>query len=135
MATRDTVVLLGSSLLMDTVEASLQRNRSLDVIRIRADDVNWRSCMNLLSPDLVIFDWGLPCSQALVILRDQPGVPLIGLDAATSSVIALSSREYTPVTSKDLAELIHVESWESTVTRKAGRSGLLLSNWGDSVVQ
>lgn len=110
MQKRDIVVLFGSSLLMDTVEASLAQKRSLDLIRIQADDVDWWRCISVLGPDLVIFDWGLPCSQALYMLRDQPGLPLIGLDATTNSVIALSSRQYSPMNSNDLTKLIHTQS-------------------------
>jgi hypothetical protein len=101
------VVLFGDSLLMDGVEASLSVMPELGVMRIHTTVQDVRECLMSLRPDLVIFDWETPQANHIVsVLRDQPGVTLLGLDVASRKVIAVSSHEFTPLTADDLARVI-----------------------------
>lgn len=113
------VVLLGDSLLMDTIEASLRKERTLSVVRIQSDVKNWQACIEVLCPDLVIFDWGTPRAQiALSLLRDQPGMPLIGIDITTNNVTVLNSRQCTPLAANDLAEVIRLQTFGGQKIRR-----------------
>ena len=95
MEKQRTIVLYGSSVLMDRVEANLSK-QLLGVLRIHtiAKDIEER--LRHLCPDLVIFDLDTPHSQFVIpFLKDQPGTTLLGLDADCGKVIALSSQHYT----------------------------------------
>ena len=107
MEERRLVVLFGDSLLMDTVEANLEDTQELGVMRIHATVPNVGERLKALSPDVVIFDFDAPHLQFIIpFLREQPGVPLLGLDVACSKVVAMSSQHYTTVTANDLTQLI-----------------------------
>lgn len=107
MEDRWTVVLFGNSLLMDTVEASLGDQRQLGVLRVHTTVADVGARLGSLRPDLVIFDLDVPHpSLILSLLKDHPGVPLLGLGVTRSTVVALSSQQYDVLTANDLAEVI-----------------------------
>jgi hypothetical protein len=107
MKERRMVVLLGDSLLMDTVEASLEDNQSLGIARIDTAVTDAGTCLKSLAPDLIIFDFDAPHLQCVICyLRDHPGVPLLGLDVTCNKVIVLSSQQRTTLTADDLAQVI-----------------------------
>jgi len=102
------VVLVGDSLLLDVVEVSLGANPDLGVTRVRAAVPDAEERIRSLSPDLVIFDLTAPqLAFVIPLLREQPGVPLIGLDINTSQVVALSGQPYVTLTANDLVDVIH----------------------------
>lgn len=116
MDDRQVVVLFGDSLLMDGVEASLAEQQELDVIRVDTTINNVGQHLQAIAPDLVIFDLDLPFSSQIVpLLREQPGIPFIGLDAQCSEAIALSSQQYTALSANDLVKVIQIQ----TTTRPA----------------
>ena len=118
MENRWTVVLFGSSLLMDTVEASLGDQRELGVLRIHTTVVDVKERLGSLRPDLVIFDLDVPHPQLILsLLKDHPGVPLLGLGVTRSTVVALSSERYDVLTANDLAEVIHRQIAATTKER------------------
>jgi chemotaxis response regulator CheB len=107
MENRQIVVLFGDSLLIDTVEASLGDNQEWGVVRIHTNVTDVGERLKSLCPDLVIFDWDAPHSEFVVsLLRDQPGIPLLGLDVTCSKVVVLSSRQYIALTAHDLIQVI-----------------------------
>ncbi len=115
MENRRTILLVGDSLLMDTVEASLNGKQELGVMRLHSGVGNMEECIKSLSPDMVIFDWDTSFSQfALSMLRDQPGVPLLGLDVSSSTVIVLSSQQFTPLSVSDLTLVIQMQASRQT---------------------
>jgi hypothetical protein len=127
------VVLLGDSLLMDTVEASLRKKRALGMVRIQGDIDSWQACIEVLCPDLVIFDWGTPGAQiALSLLRNQPGIPLIGIDITTNNVTVLSSCQCTPLAANDLTEVIQLQTF---IGQKIKRRSSVLGNWSLDILQ
>ena len=110
MEERRIVVLFGDSLLMDTVAAGLSDKQELGVMRIYTP-ITDEECLRSLSPDLVIFDLDAPDSGFIVrFLRDQPGVPLLGLDVTSSKVIVISSQQHTTLTADDLAQMIQLQT-------------------------
>jgi hypothetical protein len=92
---------------MDTVEASLGDQRQLGVLRVHTTVPDVGARLGSLRPDLVIFDLDVPHpSLILSLLKDHPGVPLLGLGVTRSTVVALSSQQYDVLTANDLAEVI-----------------------------
>ena len=90
MENRRIVVLVGDSLLLDTVEASLGERREFGVMRIYTTVTNIAERVKSLYPDAIIFDWDTPhLGFVLSFLKDRPGVPLLGLDVTRSKAIAL----------------------------------------------
>jgi hypothetical protein len=111
MGNQRLVVLFGDSLLMDGVEASLAVMPELGVMRIHTTVQDVRECLMSLRPDLVIFDWETSQAQLLVsVLRDQPGVTLLGLDVTSRKVVVVSSHQFTPLTADDLAQVIQKQT-------------------------
>ena len=111
MEHRRIVVLYGDSLLMDTIEASLTDNEELGVKRIHNTVSDVGEQIMALRPDVVIFDWDGTQSEFLIpFMREQPGVPLLGLDITSSQVIVLSSQRYATPTVNDLAKVIHLQT-------------------------
>jgi DNA-binding NarL/FixJ family response regulator len=101
------IVLVGDSLLLDAVEASLADNGDLGVSRIHSTVNHTAERVLSLTPDLVIFDLNAPQLQYLVpLLMDFPDVRLIGLDVNSSKVVALSGQPYTTLTASDLTNVI-----------------------------
>jgi hypothetical protein len=110
MAEQRIVALYGDSLLMDAVEASLEDNQELGVIRIHTTVSNVVECLRSLNPSLIILDMNDPHSRLMVsFLRDLPTVPLLCVDVTSSKVIALACQEYTVLTADDLAQVIHLQ--------------------------
>ena len=110
MKERQIVVLLGDSLLMDSVEASLGENPALGVVRMHTTIADTGECLKALGPDVVIFDVDTSLAELLLsFLRDQPGIPVLGLDISCSHVLALSSQKYTTPTARDLAQVIQMQ--------------------------
>lgn len=111
MEERQLVVLFGDSLLIDTVEASLEDNPNVGMMRIHATVPDIEERLKTLCPDLIILDLNAPDSgQIIPVLWDQPGVPLLCLDITCSKAIVLSSQPYTARTAGDLAHLIEMQT-------------------------
>lgn len=107
MSKQRIVALFGDSLLMDTVEASLETHQELGVIRIHTTVTDAAERLKILCPDLVILDLSDTSAHLVMpFLKDLPGVPLLCLDVTCSRVISLSCQQYTALTSSDLAHLI-----------------------------
>lgn len=111
MDDRRIIVLFGDSLLMDTVEASLGENPELGVMRIHSNVPDIGERLKSIQPHLIIFDWDAPhCQFVLPFLREQSGIPLLGLDVTCSKAIMLCSQEYTILTADELAGLIQTKT-------------------------
>lgn len=105
------VALYGDSLLIDTVEASLQDNHELGIVRIPAAADNVLERIKALCPDLIIVDTQDPDTQFILpFFRDEAGVPLLCLDASCNKVVALSCQHYTAKSGSDLAHLIRLQT-------------------------
>ena len=111
MEDRRIIVLFGDSLLMDTVEASLGENPELGVMRMHTNMPDIGERLKSMQPHLIIFDWDAPhCQFVLPFLREQSGIPLLGLDVTCSKAIMLCSQDYTVLTADQLTELIQAQT-------------------------
>lgn len=101
------VALFGESLFMDMVEAGLRESSEFGVVRIDSSLDDAGVHLQSLHPDLVVLDLNTPQFQsAVVLLRDQPGIPVLCLDANCNQVMTLSSQQHTPATVEDLGGLV-----------------------------
>jgi len=107
---QQTVALYGNSLFIAGVEASLRDRPGLDVVRIDATLPDAGQQLNALCPDVVILDLAVPHSEfAIPLLKKHPGLPMIGLDVTSNTVILLSSQRYTALTANDLTQVIQMQ--------------------------
>ena len=111
MKQRPLVVLLGESLLMDGVAASLAGKEMLGTVQMGSDGKDIQEHLETLQPDLVIFELGTPTSTAILpLLSQQPGIQLMGLDPACSRVIMLNSQQHPTPTMHELYQVVQAET-------------------------
>jgi hypothetical protein len=105
------VILYGNSLFIVGVEASLRHRDGLEVIQIDATLPGAGQRLHALCPDAIIFDLASPDLEfVLPFLREHFGLPLIGLDISSNTVIVLSSQQHMALTADDLAQVIQVQA-------------------------
>jgi hypothetical protein len=112
-----TVVLYGNSLFMAGVEAGLKNRDEIEVIHIDASLPSAVRDLDDLDPTAVIFDLSSPppLRFGLPFIREHLGLPLIGMDVTSNTVLVLSCRQYTALTASDLAQIIRAQVVESKV--------------------
>jgi hypothetical protein len=121
MEKRPLVVLLGDSLLMDGVAVSLAGRPKLRMVRMDPDVTDIGECLESLKPDLIVFELDNPRSPMIFsILREHPGILLIGLDPDSSQAIVLNSQQHITETMNDLAEIVQVETGQMDGAAKGG---------------
>jgi len=100
---------------MDTVEASLGESQEFGVMRIYTTVTDIAARLQSLRPDAVIFDWDAPHAEfVLSMLKQWPGVPLLGLDVTCSKVTALTSEQHLTLTVNDLARVVKTHTADTT---------------------
>jgi len=135
MENRRIVVLVGDSLLMDTVEASLGENQEFGVMRMYTTVTDIAARLQSLNPDAVIFDWDAPhVDFVLTMLKQRPGVPLLGLDVTCSQVTALSSEQHLTLTVNDLARVVRAHT-AGTAGPLEPAPGAVLAKQGQEMLQ
>jgi hypothetical protein len=105
------VVLYGNSVFMAGVEAGLKSRDGIEVILIDASLPNAVQELDVLNPAVVIFDLASPPTLrfGLPFIREHLGLPFIGLDVTSNTVLVLSCQQYTALTVDDLAQVIQVQ--------------------------
>lgn len=109
------IVLLGDSVLMDSVAEYLTARRGPGVLRTACTSIGDQ--FEFLKPDLILFELGQPCSdRVMALLQRRPGLSMIGLDLKSSRVIVLGSYQRLIGNMEDLyqvvqAEMRRQESW------------------------
>ena len=108
MAELQTVVVYGNSLFMAGVEAGLKSRDGLEVIHIDTSLPGAAQRLDVLHPAAIIFDLAAPPSVrfGLPFIKEHLGMPLIGMDVTSSTVLVLSCQQYTALTVDDLAQVI-----------------------------
>jgi hypothetical protein len=101
-----TIALVGDSLLTDSIKAALEAKPHLTVIHLPSSGDGFDQRLPFL-PDLVIVDLrAVQMAPILAYLLRFPGVPILGIEANSNQVIALSSRSFTAECSDDLTRII-----------------------------
>ncbi len=105
------VVLYGNSVFMAGVEAGLKSRDEIEVIHIDASLPDAVQQLDVLNPVAIIFDLASPPSLRLGLpfIREHLGLPFIGLDVTSNTVLVLSCQQYTARTVDDLAQVIQAQ--------------------------
>ena len=105
------VVLYGNSVFMAGVEAGLKSRDEIEVIHVDASLPSAAQELDALNPAVVIFDLSSPPTLkfGLPFIREHLGLPLIGLDVTSNTVLVLSCQQYTALTVDDLAHVIQAQ--------------------------
>ena len=102
-----TVVLIGNSLLMSSIGASLQDCAGLQVLTVDAQVYDAAHRLGALQPDVVLFDLGAAQRDfAMTLWKAQPDLLLIGVDLATNQALVLSGHRTRAYTTEDLLQVI-----------------------------
>ena len=108
MKSRPHIVLLGDSILMDSVADYLAVKRISGVLR--TDCTSICDQFEFLKPDLILFELVQPCSDRVIaLLQQRPGLAIIGLDLNRSQAIVLSGCQHVIGHMEDLYQLVQTE--------------------------
>jgi hypothetical protein len=107
MDNRPHVVLLGNSLLLDGVAVSLMDQQRLRMVRLEAGTSDIREQLGSLEPELIVFELDSPDAHSIIsLLKDRPGILLIGLDLNCSRAIVLNSSQHLTRSMSDLQRVV-----------------------------
>jgi hypothetical protein len=102
------VVLYGSSLFIVGLEASLVAVPGLDIQRVEAQRDDSLDRLRAAAPEVIIVEQGgAPADQAFTLLKEFPGVVLIGLDLESDQLLVLSVHQQASQAVADLVQVIH----------------------------
>ena len=91
MAKEPLIVLLGHSVLIDSVAVGLERQLNLHIFRIDDPGEDIEEHLRSMTPGLVIFELEDTGSSSLLnLLKDQTRISLLGLDRHCSQAIVLN---------------------------------------------
>lgn len=127
MDKRTRVIAYGNTLSMAGIAASLKTETSLEIICIDPQNPTARQTLNELAPQAIIFDRSDPNTALdLALLRQQPGLLLVGVDPSSDDALVLSGQLTRVLSAKELASLVSTQapqpSTEEGITadKKAG---------------
>jgi len=102
------VAVCGSSLTMAGLAASLQANQDLDVVRIPAITAALAQGPGEQAPTVIAFDLAeVTGNLAIALLRERPGLMLIGVDLDSDKLLLLSGHAEQVLSVADLVKVIH----------------------------
>ena len=110
MANLPQVMLLGNSVLMDSVANRLVDVPIIDVVRINTESDEFQDLASALSPDLIIYDYDTKFTNLLhSFLSQHPGTPLLAIDLFCSQVLVIDSKLHPTQSMQELCDLIKRE--------------------------
>ncbi len=102
------IVLLGDSVLMDSVAESLAVRQVPGVLRTACTSIGDQ--FEFLKPDLILFELGRPYSaRVIALLQRRPGLVMIGLDLNSSRAIVLGGYQRVIDNMEDLYQVVQAE--------------------------
>lgn len=102
------VAVHGKSLNMAVIVASLKEDTTLEVLCVDLDSPNARQILEENDLAAIVFDLSDPAHKLDVnVLRNQPGLLLIGVDPGNYEILVLSSRSMQARSMADLVDVIH----------------------------
>ena len=123
MQKRRTVAILGQSLLMAGLGASMRGQEALQVLRVEDGWQDLPARLAALHPDAVIFDLDtVEAGLLLKLLTQCCGLLFVGLGIAGNRAVAFSSYAHTALSAGDLIGLIEREVGRLE-SRSAGAEG------------
>ena len=116
MQKRRWVAVCDNSLNMAGIVASLKADATLEVLCIDLDSPNARQSLDENEITAIVFDLSGPSLHLDVsLLRDRPGLLLIGVDFSSDEMLVLSSQ---PVQALSVADLINVIHQKDSIYKK-----------------
>jgi len=108
MEKRRRVAVYDNSLNMAGIVASLKADSTLEVLCVNLDSPNARQSLDENDLAAIIFDLSdPPLHLDVTLLRDRPGLFLIGVDPSRDEMLVLSSRPEQAFSVADLVKVIH----------------------------
>ncbi len=107
--------IIGNSVLMDGIAACLDDRRIPNLIRWEALDADLDINLHASQPNLILFELDTPGSYMLLdLLREQPGIHLLGIDQNCHQVLVLNSFIRKTRTMTDLHQIVDEisDGWE-----------------------
>ena len=118
MEKRKRVVVYGNSLSMAGFVASLKADTTIDVICVNLDSHDAQQSLDENDLVAIVFDLSDPPHPDFTLLRDRPGLLLIGVDATRDEILILSSHPARALTMADLFSVIQFKEFPSSSLRK-----------------
>ncbi|MEW5831206.1 MAG: hypothetical protein AB1846_20120 [Chloroflexota bacterium] len=107
MTNTRTVILYGNSLAVSSIGAILRARPGLRLLPLDAALPGAAEQLEALRPDVILFDLAaVPPEFPVSLLREQPELLLIGLDAARDKLLLFSSRPARSLTNDQLVQEI-----------------------------
>lgn len=110
MEKRQRVILLGRTIILGTVGASLQNQPNFDVISLSAPYPGLQELV-AMDPDVILFDMGKTYPlAAFSLLAIIPKLQLISIDPSTNQLMIWSGQHFRELSSQDLIDVIQEEA-------------------------
>ena len=107
MANLPQVMLLGNSVLMDSVANHLAEMRFINVVRLNAESYEFDQLILTPQPVMIVYEYDPRYAHLMhSLLSKQPGPMLVGIDLSTSQVIVLDSQLRPTKSMEELCDLI-----------------------------
>jgi hypothetical protein len=108
MEKRRRVAVYGNSLNIALIVASLKADSTLEVIGVDLDSPEARQSLDENDLAAIVFDLSDPPMRLdVTLLRDRPGLLLIGVDPSRDEMLVLSSHPAQALNMADLVSVIH----------------------------
>ena len=118
MEKRRRVAVYGNSLNMAGIVASLKVDPSLEVFCINLDFSSARQCLEKNDLAAIVFDLSdQPLGLDVTLLRDRPGLLLIGVDLSRDEMLVLYSHPAQALSVTDLVNVIYQKDSTSSSFR------------------
>jgi len=118
MEKRKRVAVYGTSLNMAGIVASLNADTTLEVLCASLDSPNARQSPDENDLAAIVFDLSdPPLLLDVTLLRDRPGLLLIGVDPSRDEMLVLSSHPEQALSMADLVSVIHQKEFPSSSFR------------------
>ena len=120
MSDKKCVLICGKSLNLAGLAACLGLDESLDVVFIDLQDLNARARLEDPGTEAILFDLtDPPVDLDVKLLRQRPGLLLIGVDPSSDEVFVLKGQRSKVVTAGELTKLI-ANHTDDTKEKKRG---------------
>lgn len=104
---KHSVVLYGDSLIVSSIAAGLQSAPEIEVTCLDAVGAMAAENLRALEPNVLVFDLAqISPEHRMTLLRECPGLTMIGLDFQSELAFVLSSRTLRALTVEDLVDVI-----------------------------
>jgi hypothetical protein len=101
------LVLYGNSVFLAGIKAELERDAALELITVEAGRPDVMDLIRAYNPRAALFDLAMAQPDfAVTLLRERPGLLLMGVDPASDKVLILSCHQAHCLTIEDLIQMI-----------------------------